>query len=377
MGTRNMEIFGLRGLCFYFTFAALLIQGNASSDVKYGKCLEGHVLRTIVGISMDVCVSECALRRSCFSVNYARRYYLCELNNFPSASELDSLNAISTCVGYAFRDVRYVSHDVITPTGQCENNTCEDATRCVENQTIFTCTYFECDANLSVSSGIIHGNTNAIGRFRKLECTDNTILVGNESIECLDDGQWSVTGTCETVCDWLITNASLIRAEIHSPSGIDIITHYDTNSHGPLQILTGSTIEFSCPDGERLEGDNITYCVEGVWSNVPLCVPDVVSTCGDQWMSYSYTTGGCVESCNTFADTFQTIPGRKLNFLDESTHHGLTHEGCMALCLKMNNCASCEIDNGGMCNLSTQGANDGGFFRDAESFTFFQRDCVT
>jgi len=367
----------MKGSCFFFIFATLLLHGNAFSDVLLGKCLEGHILRTFVGISMGVCVSECALRRSCFSVNYARRYFLCELNDFPSGSALDSLNAISTCSGYAFRDLRYVSHDVITPTEQCNNNNCENATRCVETQTMFTCTYFECGANLSVSSGIIHGNTNEIGRFRKLECTENKILVGNESIECLDDGQWSVTGTCEAVCDWIITNALLNRAEIHSPSGINIFTQYDTNRQDPLQILTGSTIEFACPNGQRLEGDSITYCVDGVWSNVPFCVSEIVSTCVDQLMSYSYETGECVKTCNTFADTFQTIPGRKLAYRDESTHTGLTPKKCMALCLKMIDCASCEISDDGKCNLSKEGANDGGNLKENNRFTFFQRDCLT
>lgn len=68
-------------------------------NLKFGKKLDGFVIRTVIETTLGKCLKECHSRDQCSSFNYIRSLHLCELN-----SEDTSYSKLSNAVIYVYGD---------------------------------------------------------------------------------------------------------------------------------------------------------------------------------------------------------------------------------------------------------------------------------
>jgi len=51
------------------------------NSLEFGKRLEGHAFQVLLEVSVEQCCEHCSSRPRCSSINYQRRFKLCELND--------------------------------------------------------------------------------------------------------------------------------------------------------------------------------------------------------------------------------------------------------------------------------------------------------
>ena len=73
-------------------------------DLAIGKKLDGHSFYTTFDVSVKQCWKECYSRPKCVSINYIRRYKLCELNHITN-SYLSVRHQLVDGEGYVFAEV--------------------------------------------------------------------------------------------------------------------------------------------------------------------------------------------------------------------------------------------------------------------------------
>ncbi|KAH3754022.1 uncharacterized protein LOC127847913 [Dreissena polymorpha] len=378
-------------LALYLSVCLEFTSGAHFTLVHHAKCFQGHELTTLVGVGLNECVTECALRASCQSVSYRRNIALCVLHDKIFTSEAEVSTSVVTCVGYVFVSVRLGPQLMTLLPGPCSSSPCPPGTRCMPFQDTFTCEFKECPSSTTtfVQGGGILGNLNSIGNFRLVKCDPEFKLFGVERQECLPTGNWSGETTCSMDCGPppIVPNGFLAIGAIKTfTTEILKMTVYNSSQVTMTAVfLEGSYIEYACNNGFQMRENNFTECVNGLWIGDPTCEVPVSPTgaenmgnCNELVKSYSYSTGTCVKTCNTFADTFQGFPGKKLNFLDEAQLFTSNFTVCKLACLSRTDfkCSSFEISDS-LCNLAIENANQGGYFRDASGWTYYQRDCIT
>lgn len=363
-----------------------------STDIHFNKCFSGNVLVVIFGVSIEDCLDECVKRSVCKSINYQRLTKVCELN----ANNVSPTLPIVHCSKFMYLDVRKNDQLLVQSTSACAIDTCQSEEKCDKLKTP-TCVFSECNVqSLSLKNGNIYGNLNGIRDIRTVTCNEGFTLFGSDQIDCLPDGTWSDV-FCEKTCTAPLTinNGIAIRAEIHTLNAW-ITTDALDEIFGQSEYLDGSWVEFTCYTTHTLQDNNVTECFNGTWTQLPTCiasgngipctsnatclVPD--SECRDglcrcnSMLSYAYDAQLCVPACVTFADTFQSEVGKKLNFLDDETYSNLNDTMCKAMCLDTIDfvCQSFEVSDA-MCLTSASNAHDG-WLRDAADFTYYQRDCL-
>ncbi|KAH3754023.1 hypothetical protein DPMN_188681 [Dreissena polymorpha] len=374
-------------VCLEFT------SGAHFTLMHHAKCLQGHELTMLVGFSLKECVTECALRASCQSVSYRRNIALCVLHDEIFTSEAEVSTSGETCVGYVFVSVRLGPQLMTSHPGPCSSSPCPPGTRCMPFQDTFTCEFKECPSSTTtfVQGGGILGNLNSIGNFRLVKCDPKFTLFGVARQECLPTGNWSGKATCSMDCGPppVVPDGFLGIGFIETfTTEILKMTVYNSSQLAMIAVfLEGSYIEYACNNGYQMRENNFTECVNGLWIGDPTCEVPVspvsptfaenMGNCNALVKSYAYSTGGCVDTCITFADTFQGIPGKKLNFLDQETIHTSNFNTCKLACLERTafKCSSFEISDS-LCNLAIENANQGGYFRDDSGYTYYQRDCL-
>lgn len=381
-------------------FLLILSAGAQTSGYHFGKCLNGYLVTTSFG-NLRYCIKECVARSACTSVNYARRTGRCQLNNRAHNNSNEAETGLDTCLGSVYIVVRVQTDVILSTSGMCATAQCAGSSKCVENGGSYVCIPEECQLEPDVGDGEVIGNLNKIGDLRIVRCNTNYVLVGSETIECLMGGVWSQIAVCEQNCgepervgNATMTNA-IIRSQVATLSTTD-----ETVILGQEYFLSGSYVEYECFPNFELSGNNFSRCVNGLWTLAPTCeksssninaqcVQDSecttpgsvcragVCACGST-LSYAYDRQECVEECVTYAETVQFEVDKKLNFLDDETLFDLSADGCREACIHAQSitCKSFETD-GYMCNLSSEDGNDGGYYRDAAGWTYYQRDCLT
>lgn len=74
-----------------------IVKSVNTEQAIFGKKLEGYIFRTVFKVSVEQCFDECRSRPYCASFNYARRFWLCELNSqHPTSAKL------AYAVGYRY-----------------------------------------------------------------------------------------------------------------------------------------------------------------------------------------------------------------------------------------------------------------------------------
>lgn len=74
-----------------------IVKSVNTEQAIFGKKLEGYIFRTVFKVSVEQCFDECRSRPYCASFNYARRFWLCELN-----SQHPTSATLAHAVGYRY-----------------------------------------------------------------------------------------------------------------------------------------------------------------------------------------------------------------------------------------------------------------------------------
>ncbi|XP_045178981.2 E-selectin-like [Mercenaria mercenaria] len=364
-----------------------------SKQLYFNKCLTGSTLHVKFGDSVEYCINECVKRPMCKSLNYKSKTHKCELNsdNFNQSVPLTS------SVSCVYLDVRNGYQLLVLTTSPCAANTCQPNQKCnLPNSP--NCVISECALQTqNIENGELFGNMNGIGNARVAKCDESFSMFGDARIECLAGGTWTLPAVCGVACGQPqnLTDGHVINAEIKTPNGF-LNSNDSAIIFSQTDYLNGSWIEFSCDDTFVMTGQNITQCINGNWTQIPVCIiPGLGQTCSNNnqctvpesecrngscrcktQRSYSYNSKSCVFDCVTFADTFQSEVGKKLNFKDDETHYMYNYTACRNRCLEITAfvCQSFEVSSS-LCLISSENANDG-LFRDAEEFIYYQRDCL-
>ena len=391
-----MNVAGL----FSFVVCVTTLMIKEVTATYFGKCLTGHTFIRFHSIALDDCVTKCVQRSECTSINYVRRFHECQLNNQAYATENEALFNVTTCPGHVYVIVRVNNVVTSSVTEPCVFASCHTGERCVTTGINYQCVVSECVGPLSVTNGVILGNMIRVGDCRRIECETGFILYGPDVIHCEVSGQWSEVGVCAQNCGVpsSVPNATVSYAVIQSYYS-NVTTNDLQTTYGHSHYFNNSYIEYQCNANFQFVAENYTLCVNGVWTMIPQC-DEVVAGLGQactvsnectapdsecrydicqckSGLSYAYDRHECVSECVTFAETFQYEIDKKLNFLDHRTYYSLTTEECKQKCLiSNNNCKSFELSSA-LCNIAIEDANDGGLYRDASGFTYYQRDCLT
>ncbi|KAM4642731.1 L-selectin isoform 2-T2 [Discoglossus pictus] len=125
------------------------------------------------------------------------------------------------------------------------------------------CTVVQCPSLLAPSQGFLNCS-HPWGEFSfqsncKFSCSDGFLLSGSVESECLSSGAWSnASSNCTAMrCD-----------ELNKPNNSSMTCH-----HPWTENSFGSICEFSCPEGWRIKGSNVTECGgNGQWTEAtPVC----------------------------------------------------------------------------------------------------------
>lgn len=392
-GTQNRFLFVLilLILCSSVTFTYYFPE--ITKYIQYNRCLTDNVAFVKIKLSFVDCIEECIRHAMCVSINYCRLMKKCELNSYVKSLNTD----LKICKLYMYLDVRSGDQLIIQSDMPCSNNTCQRNERCGKPESE-DCVNSECLQQPSVvENGFILGNMNSVSNIRAVKCHSNFTLFGNSFVECLGDGNWSEVAVCTRACEQpnAVPNGRPVFAVIHTAQSV-IVTNKTTEIKAQTEYLNQSWIEYACDEPFVTSGTNVTECLNGSWTDPPTCVTQGLgqpclddaqctvpaSECRDgqckcmTQLSYSYSNKSCVQDCITFADTFQSEKFKKLNFNDDETHYMYNYSACKARCLEVTNfqCKSFEVSSS-LCLISASAASDG-YFRDADDFTYYQRDCV-
>lgn len=377
--------------------ALFIVMKQASGthrNIKLNKCLTVRAMHAKFGDSLENCIEECVRRTMCKSLNYKRKTFLCELfsTNFGIS---EPLITSSDCM---YLDVRDGDLLLIQTNSPCSTNVCKERERC-NAPNAQNCLITECpDLEQEIEHGQLFGNMNNVGNARVTVCDEGYAIFGSSRVKCTAYGNWTQSAVCEITCSMppTVQNGHVTAAEIRTPYTV-FVSSDPSLVFSQTDYLNSSWIEYSCENTTVMQGSNITQCLNGNWTAFPKCVtPGLGQLCSNNSEcvvpksvcrggsckclsehSYSYSSKSCVYDCNTFADTFQSEVGKKLNYLDDESHYMYNYTACKQRCLEITSftCQSFEVSSS-LCLISQNNANDG-YYRDAPDYVYYQRDCLT
>ena len=74
----------------------LVTKTNTLMNVRFGKMVQGEILRVITDLSFEECWTNCEQRAGCGSISYIRKMNLCYLNSVKQSIEVTTvIDAIS------------------------------------------------------------------------------------------------------------------------------------------------------------------------------------------------------------------------------------------------------------------------------------------
>lgn len=149
-------------------------------NIRHKTCIISDHLLRIYDASFSSCVDECQFRPACVSLNYKRRFRICEINDASISQEAEEKLGCT-----------YVQRtDIVTETEHCLTP-CTGRSRC--DPATNSCRITECSSPPPVRDAIIHGNQRTVGSKLKYTCSptgESTIVV------CQENGTWSETPVC-------------------------------------------------------------------------------------------------------------------------------------------------------------------------------------
>ncbi|KAL4219149.1 hypothetical protein ACF0H5_021731 [Mactra antiquata] len=262
-----------------FVCAFLVMFGNIAAistrHVNYKECLQDDALiTTIIALSLQQCLEECAMRISCLSLNYRREVYLCEIYSVTTGIFVGNVRFTGDCL-------HILRQDILEPEYPA-NCACTNGQTCIPDSS--ACEIRECP-NLDIPRGVVYGNKKSIGSRLLVKCDPVRLGASNRpyGVHCQSNGAWNYTPTCPEYQGCYSDNHA--RALLpHDGIFNDLMTLQMCFNHCNGYNYAGAQSEDECYCGDTL--DESLQRPESECS-AP-CFGDFTQTCGGSWRGSVY-----------------------------------------------------------------------------------------
>ena len=247
-----LEEFGLSIASTDYLSATMDQQALAMGNLKDDWCTEKSSFKLFEGVTLYQCANECMRRSRCLSILYHKEMRLCSLRSEQNITLESTLGLYKSCIS---SDIMTWDLSIIDV---CSSRPCSDLkSRCtVQRYVQHKCTISECLEPPSVPGARISSFLCDVGLTLKYFCDSPNIKVGNSTITCNDEGEWTLSDfRCYPQCDLI------------SP-----FQHAHLNFESPHVYIKNDSVEYDCVTGYYSK-KNTTKLVcdgNGGWSS-PQC----------------------------------------------------------------------------------------------------------